>query len=38
MRRYKIREYSPIWWLITITGIITFILFMNLPSTIEGVI
>lgn len=38
MKRYKIREYSPIWWLITIAGIITFILFMNLPSTIEGVI
>lgn len=38
MKKYRIREYSPIWWLITVTGVTAFILFMSIPSTIEGVI
>ena len=38
MRQYRIRPYSPIWWLLTITALTAFMLFMNLPSTIEGVI
>lgn len=35
MKKHRIREYSPIWWLIAIIGIMMFILVMNLPSTIE---
>ena len=36
MKKYRIREYSPAWWLGLILGIAAFITFMSLPSTIEA--
>lgn len=38
MKKYHIREYSPMWWVLTVMGIAAFVVFMNLPSTLEGVI
>ena len=36
MKKYRIREGSPVWWLRLILGIAAFIIFMSLPSTIEA--
>lgn len=35
MKKYRIREYSPAWWLGLTLGMAAFITFMSLPSTIE---
>ncbi len=36
MKKYRIREGSPAWWLGMLLGIAAFIMFMSLPSTIEA--
>lgn len=33
--KYRIREYSPIWWAMTVIGIAVFITFMSIPSSVE---
>lgn len=35
MRRYKIRENSPTYWIIAALGLVAFLVFMSIPSTIE---
>lgn len=38
MKRYRIREGSPADVLLTILGIMGFVLLMSIPSTIEGLL
>lgn len=35
MRKYKIRENSPVDWLLITIGMLAFLVFMSIPSTIE---
>lgn len=38
MKKYRIREYSPAWWLGLLLGMAAFIIVMSLPSTIEALL
>lgn len=38
MKKYRIRKNSPAYWLQIIIGLTLFILFMSIPSTIEGLL
>ena len=35
MKRYRIRKYSPAWWLLGMAATIAFVAYMSIPSTIE---
>lgn len=36
MKKYRIREYSPMYWILGTIGVIIAILGLSLPSTIEN--
>ena len=35
MKRYRIRQNSPIYWALVAVGVAAFLAFMSIPSTIE---
>mgnify|MGYP003261245068 CR=1 FL=1 len=35
MKKHKIREYSPAWWLMMTVFITAFVAYMSIPSSIE---
>nr|DAP86180.1 MAG TPA: Protein of unknown function (DUF2951) [Caudoviricetes sp.] len=38
MKKYRIREYSPMYWILGTIGVIIAVLFFSLPSTIEALL
>lgn len=38
MKRYRVRKYGPLYWIMTIGGILAWVLAMNLPSTLENIL
>jgi hypothetical protein len=38
MKKYRIREYSPMYWILGTIGVIIAVLFFSLPNTIEALL
>lgn len=38
MKKYRIREYSPIWWIRATAAIMAWVMFMSIPGTIESLL
>lgn len=38
MKKYRIREYSPMYWILGTIEVIIAVLFFSLPSTIESLL